>query len=147
MRIILCQDVNRLGKAGDTVEVKDGYARNYLLPKGIALLATQANIKRLETESKQKEFRKNRALKKATELAEKINKLSLTIPMQVGEEDKVFGAVTSQEIAQLLADKGYSIDKKQIQLDEPIKALGIYEVPIKLHTEVNTAVKLWVIKA
>ena len=147
MRIILYQDVDKLGKSSDIVEVKSGYARNYLIPRGFALEATPSNIKRLEEETHQKELKKNRDLKKSKKLAEKLKKLSITIPMQVGEDDRVFGSVTSQEIAEQLVAKGYDVDKKQIHLEEPIKALGIYDIPIKLHSEASASVKLWVIKA
>ena len=147
MKVILLKTLGKLGKEGVVVEVKDGYARNYLIPRGLVLKANPQNIKQLEAMTKQKEMKKARALNRSKQIAEKLKKLSLTIPVQVGEEDKVFGSVTSQEIAELLLDKGYDIDKKQINLDEPIKALGIYEIPIKLHPDVNASVKLWVIKA
>ena len=99
MRVILIKDHENLGKIGDTVEVKDGYARNYLIPQGIALVANSAGMKQMQEQIRLKELRHNKALKKAHELAEKLNTLSLTIPVQVGEEDRVFGAVTSQLIA------------------------------------------------
>lgn len=147
MRIILSRDFEALGKAGDQVEVRDGYARNYLFPQDIALKASENNIRRLEEKARLRNLKKNRALIKSKELAEKLKRLSITIPVKVGEEDKVFGSVTSQEIAQQLQEKGYEIDKKQILLETPIKALGIYDIPIKLHPDISTAVKLWVIKA
>ncbi len=147
MRIILLQDHEGLGSAGDQQDVKDGYARNYLIPKGVALKADKNSLKRFQEMARLKEMRKDRALKKSKELAEKLRSLSLTVPVQVGEEDRVFGAVTSLEIAQQLKEKGYEIDKRQIMLEEPIKALGIFEIPIKLHKEITTSVKLWVIKA
>lgn len=147
MRIILLQDHEGLGSAGDQQDVKDGYARNYLIPKGVALKADKNSLKRFQEMARLKEMRKDRALKKSKELAEKLRSLSLTVPVQVGEEDRVFGAVTSLEIAQQLKEKGYEIDKRQIMLGEPIKALGIFEIPIKLHSEITTSVKLWVIKA
>ncbi|MCD6440277.1 MAG: 50S ribosomal protein L9 [Candidatus Marinimicrobia bacterium] len=147
MQIILLQDQDGLGNAGDQMNVKDGYARNYLIPKGFALKADKNNIKHFQEIARQKEQKKNRVLKKSTDLSAKLKSLSLTIPVRVGEEDRIFGAVTSQDIAQQLKDKGYEIDKRQILLEEPIKALGIYEVPVKLHPEVTATVKLWVIKA
>ncbi len=147
MRIILLQDHEGLGSAGDQQDVKDGYARNYLIPKGVALKADKNSLKRFQEMARLKEIRKDRALKKSKELAEKLRSLSLTVPVQVGEEDRVFGAVTSLEIAQQLKDKGYEIDKRQIMLEEPIKSLGIFKIPIKLHSEITTSVKLWVIKA
>lgn len=147
MRIILLQDYEGLGKSGDQIEVKDGYARNFLFPKGLALKADKNSIKRFQEMARLKEMKQNRALKQSRELAEKLQALSLTVPVQVGEEDRVFGSVTSIEIAQQLKDKGYDIDKRQIILAEPIKALGIFDIPIKLHPEITATVKLWVIKA
>ncbi|MBL7067635.1 MAG: 50S ribosomal protein L9 [Candidatus Marinimicrobia bacterium] len=147
MHIILLQDHEGLGSAGDQQDVKDGYARNYLIPKGIALKADKNSLKRFQEMARLKEMRKDRALKKSRELAEKLRSLSLTVPVQVGEEDRVFGAVTSLEIAQQLKEKGYEIDKRQIMLEEPIKSLGVFEILIKLHSEITTSVKLWVIKA
>jgi len=147
VRVILLRDYENLGASGEQVEVKDGYARNYLIPQGIALKATKTNIKQFEELARLQEQRKNKALKDSKNMAEKLQALSITIPVKVGEEDRVFGSVTSQDIAQQLEDKGYEIDKRQIQLEEPIKALGIYEIPVKLHPEVTAQVKLWVIKA
>ncbi len=147
MQVILIQDYENLGKAGEEFEVKDGYARNYLIPRGIALKATPNNIKRFQEEARLRTLKQDRALLKSRELAEKLKTLSLTVPVQVGEEDRVFGAVTSQIIAEQLQEKGYEVDKRQIQLEEPIKALGIFEIPIKLHPEISASVKLWVIKS
>jgi len=147
VHIILLQDYESLGNAGEQIDVKDGYARNFLFPKGLALKADKNSIKRFREMARLKEMKQNRALKQSRELAEKLQALSLTIPVQVGEEDRVFGSVTSIEIAQQLKDKGYDIDKRQIILEEPIKALGIFEIPIKLHSEITTTIKLWVIKA
>ena len=147
MRIILLQDFKGLGNAGEQIDVKDGYARNFLFPKGLALKADKNSIKRFQEMARLKDKKKDRALKQSRELAEKLQAVSLTVPVQVGEEDRVFGAVTSIEIAQQLKDKGYDIDKRQILLEEPIKALGIFEIPIKLHSEITTSIKLWVIKA
>ncbi len=147
MQVILLRDYENLGTSGEQIDVKDGYARNYLIPQGIALKATKTNIKQFEELAQLQEQRKNKALKGSKQMAEKLQALSITIPVKVGEEDRVFGSVTSQDVAQQLQEKGYDIDKRQIQLEEPIKALGIYEIPIKLHPEVITAVKLWVVKA
>jgi len=147
VRIILLQDFESLGNAGEQIDVKDGYARNFLFPKGLALKADKNSIKRFQEMARLKDKKKDRALKQSRELAEKLQAISLTVPVQVGEEDRVFGAVTSIEIAQQLKDKGYDIDKRQIILEEPIKALGIFEIPIKLHSEITASIKLWVIKA
>lgn len=147
MRIILLRDFETLGESGTQVEVKEGFARNYLIPKGIALKASRENLKKFEEIAKQKNNKTARALKNSEELAEKLKTLSLTVPVKVGEDDKIFGSVTTQMIAEQLQEKGYEIDKRQVQLEEPIKALGIYDIPIRLHSEISTSVKLWVIKS
>lgn len=146
MKVILKQDFETLGTVGEIVDVKPGYARNYLIPKGIALKAEEKNIQILATERRQLELKVTKDKKSAEKLAEKLSEVSCTATVTVGEEDKVFGSVTSQIIADLLKDKGFDIDRKKISLDEPIKALGIYTIPIKLHTEVEAKIKLWVVK-
>ncbi|NOZ55250.1 MAG: 50S ribosomal protein L9 [Calditrichaeota bacterium] len=146
MKVILKQEVEKLGKPGDIVTVKDGYARNYLLPRGLAVPATPGNLRAIEEEKKLAELRANREKRAAEKLAEKLNSVSVTATVSVGEEDKIFGAVTSQTIAELLKEKGYDIDRRKIHLEEPIKALGIYDVPIKLHPEVEAKVKVWVVR-
>ncbi len=147
MKVILRTDQENLGKAGEIVDVKNGYARNYLIPKGIVLKADKGNIQKLEAEKRQKELQLNKDRKAAELLAEELSKVSCTATMNVGEEDKVFGSVTTQTISDLLKEKGYDIEKRKILLEEPIKALGIYSVPIKLHPEVETKIKVWVVKA
>ncbi|HID38364.1 MAG TPA: 50S ribosomal protein L9 [Calditrichaeota bacterium] len=146
MEIILRQDFERLGKTGDIVKVKPGYARNYLIPKGVAYLATESNKRRLENDLKQQTWRQAKDKKMAEELAKKLESVSCTITVQVGEEDKLFGSVTSQNIADALNAQGYKVDKRKIQLEEPIKSLGIYSIPVKLHSEVEATVKVWVVK-
>lgn len=146
MKVIIRKDFESLGKVGEVVEVKNGYARNYLIPKGIALKADQKNVKLLQAEQQQIQFKLSKDIKSAEKVAEKLNNISCTATVTVGEEDKVFGSVTTQDIAELLSDKGFDIDRKKILLDEPIKALGIYTIPIKLHTEVEAKIKLWVVK-
>ncbi len=148
MKVILRQAINNLGDIGDAVVVSDGYARNYLLPKGLAYLATKSNMRVLEEEKKQLHIRQNRELKTAEEVAKQLEKPenSITIHMQTGEEDKLFGSVTKEMIAEKLMEKGFRIDKRKIVLDEPIKVLGIYTVPIKLHTNVTAKTKVWVVR-
>lgn len=146
MKVILKQDVESLGKVGEIVEVKPGYARNYLIPKGMGMAATDKNIHRLQAEQQQSQLKMTKERKNAEKLAEKLNEVSCTATVTVGEEDKVFGSVTTQIIADLLKEKGFDIDRKKIVLDEPIKALGIYTIPIKLHTDVEAKIKLWVVK-
>ena len=146
MKVILRKDFEQLGKIGDLVEVKNGYARNFLLPRQIAYIATKGNIRALEEEKQQYAKKEVKQLEAAKALAEELAKVSITIPVKVGEEDKIFGSVTSQMIVDALKEKDYNIDKRQIILSEPIKALGIYEVNVKLHNEVNTIVKTWVVR-
>lgn len=146
MEIILRQDYDGLGKTGETVKVKDGFARNFLIPRGIAYIASKANLKRLENDLKQLTWRQERDRKQAQELAQKLENISCTIAVQVGEEDKLFGSVTSQNIADALAAQGFEVDKRKILLEDPIKSLGIYSVPIKLQSEVEATVKVWVVK-
>jgi large subunit ribosomal protein L9 len=146
MKIILRQDYEALGKAGEVLTVKDGYARNFLIPKRIAVLANQKNIRILEEESKTLERQQNKDKRQAENIVGELEKISITATVSVGEEDRVFGSVTTQTIADLLKEKGYDIDKKKIHLDEPIKALGIYTVPLKLHQDVEANIRVWVVK-
>lgn len=147
MKVILREDVQRLGKAGDVVEVKTGYARNYLIARNLAVSADAGRIKQLEHERKLLKDKQEKALKQARELEAKINKTSCTIPVQVGEEDKIFGSVTTMDIAKCLSQEGIEVDKKDIQLEEPIRSLGVFTVPIRVATEVEAKLKIWVVKA
>jgi large subunit ribosomal protein L9 len=146
MEVILKEDFEKLGKAGETIRVADGYARNYLIPRGVALEATKPNWSVYQEQKKQKVMQGNRLKRTAQNLARELGKISLTAAVSVGEEDRVFGAVTAQTITELLKAKDYDIDRRKIVLDEPIKALGVYSIAIKLHPEVETKVKLWVVK-
>jgi len=146
MKIILREDIESLGQAGDTVTVKAGYARNYLIPQNLAYPATRSFSRVFAEEKKLRDNRDARATAQAEQLAAKLGNLSLETSVKVGEEDKVFGAVTAADIAELLAAKGYEIDKRDILLEEPLKALGIYNVPVKVATDIKAEVKVWVIK-
>lgn len=146
MEVILKQDVDRIGKAGVVVKVKDGFARNFLLPNGLAVLMTSANLKKIEEAKQNKSLQSEKAKKAALDLSSKLEKLSLTLQVLTQEEDKLYGSISSQDIADALKEENVSIDKNSIILDEPIKALGIYEVPVKLHPEISTKVKIWVVK-
>jgi large subunit ribosomal protein L9 len=146
MKIILRETVDRLGERGDIVTVKDGYARNFLIPRGLALRATPSNMRTFEEEKKQLDVRENKTRRLADQVAKKLKSVSITATVSVGEEDRVFGSVTAQTISHLLKEKGFDIDKKRILLDEPIKALGVYTIPIKLHHDVQGKVKVWVVK-
>ena len=146
MKIILKEDFESLGKVGEVVEVKAGFARNFLIPKQVALQATPQNLRVIEQEKARNKIKLSKDKREAEVLAEQLKKVSLTANVQVGEEDKIFGAVTSQNISELLSSKGFEIDKRKIQLEDPLKALGVFEVPIKLHTEVEAKIKVWVVK-
>jgi len=146
MKVILRRNFDQLGKVGDVANVKDGYARNYLIPRQIAYQATKGNILALEEEKKQILKKEAKELDLAQKLANEIEKVSITIPVKVGEEDKIFGTVTSQMIADSMKEKGYDIDKRKIEITEPIKSLGIYSVTIKVHPSVSAVVKTWVVR-
>jgi large subunit ribosomal protein L9 len=146
MEIILRQAVENLGKPGDVVKVKPGYARNYLLPRGLAYEATPGNLKRIQQERDRLEAAENARRETAQGLAEKFEQVSLTFSARVGEEGKLFGSVTATDIAQQLEAQGFHVEKRQIDLHEPIKALGVYRIPIRLHADVKPEIRVWVIK-
>lgn len=146
MQVILTSDVPKIGAPGTVARVSDGYARNYLIPRGLALPMTDANKKQLERHSAQREVQLQKKLKGSRSLKAKIESLSITIPMLIQDEEKVFGSVTTQDIVKALKDEGIDIEKSDVQLDEPIKTLGVYEVPVKLHPDVTATVKIWIVK-
>ena len=145
MKIILKQDVDSLGMVGQTFEVKEGYARNYLIPKGIALEATKQNIRLMEGQKKSIEEKRLKAKDEAEKAKQSLSELVLTIAQKVGEEDKLYGSVTSMDIADHLEKKGVALDRKRIKLDRPIKTLGEFMVPVKLHPEVTATIKVVVV--
>ena len=147
MKVILNQDVPGVGSQGDVVRVAHGHARNYLIPRGLALQATPRNLRVYQELRKKEEAAHMRLKRQAQALAEKINQASCTISAKAGEDDKLFGAVTSQDVATALGEAGFTIDKKKIDLQEPIKQLGVYNIPIKLHPEATAKLKLWVVRA
>lgn len=146
MKVILRKNFDQLGSIGDIVTVKDGYARNFLIPRNIAYVATKGNMKALEEEKKTFAKVQLKELQDAQKLASELNNVSVTISVKVGEEDKLFGSVTSQMIAEALKEKGYDIDKRKIEIAEPIKALGIYDVSVKLHSQASAIIKTWVVR-
>jgi len=146
MKIILKENIESLGSRGEIVEVKPGFARNYLIPKGLAKQANRANLKIYQEERKLEGVRAKKEKKVAEELAGKLSKVSVTAVVQVGEEDRIFGAVTSQNISDLLLEMGYEIDRRKIVLEEPLKALGVFDVPVKVHPEVEAQIKVWVVR-
>ncbi len=145
MQVILREDVDNLGRAGDLVNVADGYGRNFLIPKGLAVLATSRNKRQLEHEKKVIEQHTAKQLKSAEEVKAKLEQLSLTIAKQAGEEGKLFGSVTTKEIAEGLKEEGLEVDRKKIRLEEPIKSLGVYTVEIRLTRDILAALKVWVV--
>jgi large subunit ribosomal protein L9 len=140
------EDITKLGSMGQLVQVKDGFARNYLIPRKLAVPANPQNVKRLEHQKALVAQKKSRISKDAEKLAERIGNVSCTIAKPAGEEDKLFGAVTSIDIEGSLKEEGISVDRKKILLEEPIKTLGIYKVPVKLHPDVTANLKIWVVK-
>lgn len=146
MEVILRETVTNVGRAGEIVKVKNGYARNYLIPRGLAYRATVANKRRVESEAVKRAQRAEADRADAAVLAEKLKDLSLDFTVKAGEGDKLFGSITSADIAERLAQHGYQIDKRIIELTEPIKMIGIYTVPIRLHHDVKAEIRVWVIK-
>lgn len=146
MKVILKEDLDKLGKAGEVVEVKDGYARNFLVPRNLAVAATRGSLASIERILKEKQTKENKRRKEALALKDKLEGTSCTAEVLVGEEDKVFGSVTGIEIARMLKDQGFFIEKRNILMEEPIKALGVFTVLIKLHPEITANLKLWVVK-
>ncbi len=147
MKVILKEDVENLGKMGAQLEVKDGFARNFLLPRKKAVLATDKNTKALDHEKRVIDVRLKKIKKEAGDLSEKIQSLTLHLTVQAGEGDKLFGSITSQDIVEALAKESISIDKKKLLLEKPIKELGVFAVPVKLHSEVIAHIKVSVEKS
>ncbi|HVB30422.1 MAG TPA: 50S ribosomal protein L9 [Gemmatimonadaceae bacterium] len=146
MEIILRQAIENLGAPGDVVTVRAGYARNYLLPHGLAYEATPGNLKRIAQERSRLEAAENDRRAAAQDIATKMEQVSLTFSARVGEEGKLFGSVTTADIQQQLEAQGLIVEKRQIDLHEPIKALGVYKIPIRLHADVRPEIRVWVIK-
>ena len=146
MKVILLRDINSVGNAGEIVSVANGYARNFLIPKRQALLATDASVAQFESQRRQHEAVAERDKRSAKAQAVELEKASLTAPVKVGEGERLFGSVTTQNIAELLKKQGHEIDRRRIELEEPIRALGVYNVPIRLEHDVKATVKLWVVK-
>jgi large subunit ribosomal protein L9 len=146
MQIVLKEDIDKLGRRGEVVKVANGYARNYLLPLGKALPATPGNLKVIEREKRRYVVRQTKEKEENETLSRRIQALSLTLVRKVGESDVLYGSVTSGDIAEALSKEGVVVDKRRIQLAEPIKSLGIYTIPVRLHPEVTAEVKVWVVK-
>ena len=146
MQVILRDDLDNLGKSGDVVNVKPGYARNYLLPRGLALKATAGDVKRVEHEKRVIAARTAKLAKERQAEADTLSQVSVSIARAVGEGDKLYGSVTSRDIAEALAAQGVKVDSKKIHLEEPLKALGLSEIQVKLGRGINATIKVWIVK-
>jgi len=146
MQVILLKDVDKVGNQGDTVRVKDGYARNFLIPRGLAVPTGTGKGKHMTHQKKLVDDRQRRDMKEAEKVASSLNEVSVEIPVRVGEEEKLYGSVTNTDIAAALAAKGFEIDRRKIELEEPIKALGVYTVRVHLGPEMIATPKIWVVK-
>ncbi|MCS6816925.1 MAG: 50S ribosomal protein L9 [Blastocatellia bacterium] len=146
VEVLLREDVEHLGRRGQIVRVKAGYARNYLLPRGLAVLATAANIKAVEQEKRLLERREMRERTQAEAVAERLKELVLTFPRKVGDQDMLFGSVTAMDIAAALAERGIDVDRRKILIEHPIKYLGEYTIPVKLHREVTAEIRIQVVR-
>ena len=144
MQVILLEDVPSLGKMGDLVKVAEGYGRNYLIPQKKAMVATEKNVKALDHQKRQVQYRIIKTKKDAEAAAQRIEGLSCTLKKNIGESGKLFGSVTTMEIETFLKEHGITVDRKKIHMDEPIKSLGMFSVPIKLHPDVTAHLKVWV---
>jgi len=146
MQIILLRDIERLGKKGDSVKVARGYARNYLIPKKLALLDTPANRRAHANMKVAEKVRLTKQKREAEIVAAQLERVSLTAVVQAGEDDKLFGSVTTKDIAELLLKEGFEIDRRKILLEEPIRRLGVYTVDVGVHPEVEAKIKVWVVR-
>ena len=146
MQVILREDVHKLGRCGETVRVRDGYGRNYLIPRGLAVLASPRNIAQADHDKRVIEHRNKKLSTEAEQLKARIEELSINIAKQVGEEGKLFGSVTTREIAEALALQGFDIDRRSISLAQPIKSLGVHSASVKLPGSVTAELKIWVVQ-
>jgi large subunit ribosomal protein L9 len=146
MKLILREDVDKLGESGDIVEVRAGYGRNYLIPQGKAMMATEGALKRVERMKEQAERRAELTIERAQDMAERLETTSVTIPVEVGEDERIHGSVTTQDIADALEERDINIDKRKITLDQDIKTLGEYTATISLISEIKAQIKVWVVK-
>jgi len=146
MKVILREDVEHLGSAGTIVNVKNGFARNYLIPRNFAIPASGNNLKQFEHEARLVEAKRSKRKKEAEAQKAKLERISCSIAKKVGEQDKLFGSVTTQDIEKAFASEGFNIDKKDILLSEPIKALGVYTIPVRVFEDVVANTKVWVVR-
>ncbi|MFA5362455.1 MAG: 50S ribosomal protein L9 [Candidatus Omnitrophota bacterium] len=146
MEVILTQDVNGIGKAGTVVKVKDGFARNFLFLQKLAVISTAGNRKTLEMERQKRNLQMEKMKKEAEKVRDRLQNLSLTIPVLTQDKEKLYGSISSADLQNALKEENIDIDKNDILLEEPIKALGIYEIPVNLHPEISAKIKVWIVK-
>ena len=146
MKVILTKDVEKIGKLGEVVEVSDGYARNFLIPKKLAMDSNSSNLRKVEDIKLKSQKAIEAEINKAKEFADKLSKVSCTVSVQVGPEDKLYGSVMPADIQKALQVEGFEVDKKSITIDTPVEKLGVYRVKVKVHPQVEADVKVWVVK-
>ena len=146
MEVILLEDVKGVGKRGERLRIADGYARNFMIPNKLAVASTDAGAAIFAEAERRRSRREQKSRREAEEAAKKYGNVSVHISVEVGEEDKLFGSVTSADIAESLREQGIEVDKRKILLDEPLKQLGVYTVPLKLFQDVEAKIKVWVVK-
>ena len=146
MKLILKEDVDKLGESGDIVDVKPGYGRNYLIPQGKAIMATDGAVKQLEMLREKAERRAELTVEAAQEMAERLETTSVTIPVSVGEDERIHGSVTNQDVADALAERDIQIDRRKIEIEDDIKTLGEYTATVSLVSEMKATIKVWVVK-
>lgn len=147
MRVILRQEVHNLGDAGDIVKVRPGYGRNFLIPRGLAIPATEGSVRQVEHQKRVAEAIRRKNLATAKSMKDRLEGAALSIRRETGEDDRLFGAVTNRDIAEALLAEGHEVDRRQIILDEPIKSIGLFTVPVRLHRDVTANIKLYVIRS
>lgn len=146
MKVIITQPYPKLGNAGDIVEVKDGFARNFLIPKKIAIPANEGNLKQVEQIKRKQMTIEQKLRAKLSSIAEQLSRTSIDLIVEVDEKDKLFGTISQTQIAEALAKQGFEIDRKQIIIEEPIETLGVYNVKIQLHPDISSVIRVWVLK-
>lgn len=146
MKLILKEDIDKLGDAGDIVDVKPGYGRNYLIPQGKAVMATKGALRQLELMREKAERRAELTVEASRELADRLETTSVTLPVTVGEDEKIHGSITNKDVAEALAERGIEIDRRKITLDQDISTLGEYTATVNLLSEIKPKIKVWVVK-
>ena len=147
MLVILQQDVPKLGHVGDIVKVRDGYGRNFLVPRGLGVIADERNVRRLEHQKRMAAAKATKELAKAQELADQLVANAVTIRRKAGEDGKIFGAVTNRDVAEAFSADGFTLDRRAIQLEDPIKTLGMFNIPVKLDRGIQAPIKVYVVSA